>query len=117
MQYLLLIQEPRGQRAQRTRAEGEAVYERMVQFGAGLQERGVLVSSQSLAGDDAGVRVQVRAGERRLVDGPFSEAKEMVGGFFLIDCASQEQALAIAAECPAAGWAAVEVRPVGPCYV
>ena len=62
------------------------------------------------------MRVQVRAGERRLVDGPFSEAKEMVGGFFLIDCASQDEALVVAAECPAAAWATVEVRPIAPCY-
>jgi hypothetical protein len=60
--------------------------------------------------------VQVRDGQTRLRDGPFAEAKEMVGGFFLLDCASRDEALAIAAQCPAAQWATVEVRAVGPCY-
>jgi hypothetical protein len=60
--------------------------------------------------------VQVRDGRRTLVDGPFSESKEMVGGFFLVDCRTREEAVAIAAECPAAEWATVEVRAYGACY-
>ena len=51
-----------------------------------------------------------------MVDGPFAEAKEMVGGFFLLDCDSMAEAVAIAHECPAAEWATVEVRALGPCY-
>jgi hypothetical protein len=51
-----------------------------------------------------------------VLDGPFAEAKEMVGGFFLLDCKTREEAVAIAKQCPAAEWAMVEVRAVGPCY-
>ena len=40
----------------------------------------------------------------------------MVGGFFLIDCATRDEAIAIARECPAAEWATVEVRELAPCY-
>jgi hypothetical protein len=58
----------------------------------------------------------VRAGKSNVLDGPFAEAKEMVGGFFLVDCASREEAVAIARQCPAAEWATVEVRETGPCY-
>jgi YCII-related domain len=46
----------------------------------------------------------------------FAEAKEMVGGFFLLDCKTQAEAIAIAAECPAAQWCTVAVREVGPCF-
>ena len=53
----------------------------------------------------------------RVMDGPFAEAKEMIGGFFLIDVATREQALAWAARCPAVAWATVEVRETGPCYL
>ena len=59
----------------------------------------------------------MRAGQRRLLDGPFAEAKEMVGGYFLLDCATRDEAVAIAAQCPAAAWATVEVRETGPCYM
>lgn len=116
MSYMLLIVEPAGQRRERSEEEGRAVYDRMLRFAAGLKERGLLTMTQSLRSDADGVRVQVRGGRRKVVDGPFTEAKEMVGGFFLLDCDSREQAVAIAAECPAAEWATVEVRELGPCY-
>jgi hypothetical protein len=51
-----------------------------------------------------------------IVDGPFAEAREMVGGFFLLSCETRAQALAIAQQCPAAEWATVEVRELGPCF-
>jgi hypothetical protein len=113
---MLLIVEPPGQRQTRTEAEGRAVYDRMLQFADRLKQRGVLLGVQSLRSDADGVRVQVRDGRRTLVDGPFSESKEMVGGFFLVDCRTREEAVAIAAECPAAEWATVEVRAYGACY-
>jgi hypothetical protein len=116
MSYMLIINEPRGQREGRTRAEGEALYQRMVDFGERLKARGVLVGVESLASDAGAARVSVRGGRRSVVDGPFAEAKEMIGGFFLIDVATREEALAIAEECPAAEWATVEVRAVAPCY-
>jgi len=117
MAYLLLIHEPVGQRATRSLAEGEAVYERMLQFGRDLKARGLLLASESLATPDAGAaRVQVSGGKPLVLDGPFAEAKEMVGGFFLLDCATREEAVAIAGQCPAAEWATVEVRGTGPCF-
>ena len=117
MSYMLLIHEEVGQRQERTRAEGEAVYARMLEFAGSLQRRGVLRGVESLASLDArSARVRVRAGKPTVLDGPFAEAKEMVGGFFLIDVPTREEALAIARECPAAEWATVEVRETGPCY-
>jgi hypothetical protein len=88
----------------------------MVQFAEGLKARGVLRAVESLVSDDRGTRVAVRGGRSSVMDGPFTEAREMIGGFFLLDCASKEEALAIARECPAAEWASVEVRETGPCF-
>jgi hypothetical protein len=116
MPYMLLIAEPRGQRETRTQAEGEALYARMLQFADDLAARGVLIDAQSLVSDKQAARVQVREGRASVLDGPFAEVKEMIGGFFLIDCATREEALAIARECPAAEWASVEVRETGPCF-
>ncbi|TWO70278.1 dehydrogenase [Caenimonas sedimenti] len=118
MPYMLLIHEPLGQRATRSRAEGEAVFERMVRFGDELRTQDVLLAVESLANQDAGAtRVQVRGGKASVVDGPFAEAKEMVGGFYLLNVKTREEALAIARRCPAAEWATVEVRETAPCYV
>jgi len=116
LSYMLLIMEPTGQRRARSEEEGRRLYQRMLDFSAELRARGVLKASQALKSDTESVRVQVRDGRRSLLDGPFSEAKEMVGGFFLLDCATRAEAVSIAAECPAAAWATVEVRELGPCF-
>lgn len=116
MPYALLIVEPVGQRASRSEEEGRDLFAQMTRWGKSLQRRGLLLGVQSLRSDADGVRVQLRDGRRRTVDGPFSEAREMVGGFFLIDCDDKAQAIEIATECPAAAWATVEVREFGPCF-
>jgi hypothetical protein len=116
MSYMLLIQEPVGQRQARTEAEGRAVWDRMLKFADRLKQRGVLLAAESLVSQDRSSRIKVSGGRAQVVDGPFAEAKEMVGGFFLLNCATREEAMAIARECPAAEWAAVEVRATGPCY-
>jgi hypothetical protein len=116
MTYMLLILEPLGQRQSRTKAEGMAAYDAMVAFGQELQDQGLLVASQSLSGHAEATRVQVRQGQAQVLDGPFAEAKEMVGGFFLLNCASKAEAVAIAQRCPAAQWCTVEVRSLAPCH-
>jgi hypothetical protein len=114
---MLLIHEPVGQRATRSDAEGRAAYERMLRWGDELKERGLLLAAESLASTESAVRVTVPAGKARIVDGPFAEAKEMVGGFFMVDVDSRDEAIALAAECPAAEWATVEVRALAPCFI
>jgi hypothetical protein len=116
MAYMLMLVEPVGQRAERGVAAGKLVYDRMLGFAESLKARGVLRGVESLAGIEKGARLQVRDGKARVLDGPFAEAKEMVGGFFVVDVATLDEALALAAECPAAEWCTVEVRQVGPCW-
>jgi hypothetical protein len=116
MAYMLLIVEPPRQRQARSESEGRAFYDSMLRFSADLKSRGLLAMSQSLKTDTAGARVKVRDGAPRVVDGPFAEAKEMIGGFLLLNCETRAQAVAIAGECPAAQWATVEVRELGPCF-
>ena len=114
MAYMLMIVEPQGQRSTRTLAEGRAVYQRMLDYSARLKERGVLLAVESLS--SKAVRLNVHGGRRSLIDGPFTEAKELIGGFFLLKCATRDEALAYASECPAAEWATIEVRETAPCY-
>lgn len=116
MSYMLLIVEPVGQRAQRTEAEGRALYAAMQAFGDGLAREGKLRAVESLASQHGAARVTVAGGQTRVVDGPFAEAKEMIGGFFLLQNVGRDEAVALAARCPAAAWATVEVRALAPCY-
>jgi hypothetical protein len=112
---LLIIEKP-GDREARTEAEGRALYQQMLDYSAELKAQGLLSISQALRTDALATRLQMRDGKRVLVDGPFAEAKEMVGGFFLLTCETKDEALAIAARCPAAAYATVEVRELGPCF-
>ena len=82
-----------------------------------LAASGELVGHTILTGPDLAIIV-TGDGQTAPVrtDGPFAEVKEMIGGFFLVDCATRDEALAIARRCPAAQWASVEVRETGPCF-
>ena len=115
MPQMLLIVEPIGQRAERGRVAGEAAYQRMLDFAAELKTEGLLLGTNSLG--TAARRYARRDGAVQVWDGPFAEAKEMVGGYFLLDTEDPEVALAWAGRCPAAEWATVEIRGVGPCYL
>ncbi len=115
MTYMLLIMEPPGQRGERSEAEGRAAYAAMLAYADRLKARGLLTQAQALTSETS--RVEVRAGKARTLDGPFAEAKEVVGGFFLLEVATRAEAEAIAAECPAAQFATVEVREFGPCFM
>jgi hypothetical protein len=116
MPYLLLVVEDAETRRTRSAADGRAAYERMLRFTDDLKRRGVHRASESLTSDAQGARVQVRGGKRIVTDGPFAEAKEIVGGFFLVDCDTRDQAVALARECPASEWATIEVREIGRCW-
>jgi len=116
MPYMLLIIEPIGQREARTEEEGRQAYAVMRRFADELAGQGLLVSAESLASQQGAARVQQRGGKAQVIDGPFAEAKEMIGGFFLLNCQTREEAVAIAQRCPAAEWATVEVRSLAPCY-
>jgi hypothetical protein len=116
MAYMLFMVEPIGQRQARTEQEGRDAYARMVEWGESLKERGLLLASESLRSQASATRVRISAGHAHVIDGPFAETKEMIGGYFLVDCASQEEAVAIAKECPAAEWLTVEVRGLAACF-
>jgi hypothetical protein len=116
MAYMLLVVEPPEHRPGRTEREGREEYERMVRFSDELKRLGLLTMAQSLKSASAGARVSLRGGASSVLDGPFSEAKELIGGFFLLTCETRAQAIEIARQCPAAQWATIEVRELGPCF-
>ena len=79
------------------------------------QKLGIFEMGGGLLPSSQGHKVRMSSGRITVTDGPFAEAKEIVGGFFLLDC-SREQALEAAAACPAAEFATIEVREVAPCW-
>jgi hypothetical protein len=67
-----------------------------------------------LQGPDDATTVRVQAGQRVVHDGPFADAKEQLGGYFVIEVDTLDEALAWAERCPSATYASVEVRPILP---
>jgi hypothetical protein len=116
MSYMLLIIEPAGQRATRTEAEGREAYEQMKRFGQSIAAKGQLKAVESLASLNTAVRISHAGEQLQVLDGPFAEAKEMIGGFFLLQNVTRDEALAWGHACPAAQWCTVEVRALAPCF-
>ena len=77
-----------------------------------LAREPVTVGGDELEDPDTATTIRVRDGETLTTDGPFAETKEQLGGYYLIDCGSLDEALEFAARIPAAERGAVEVRPV-----
>jgi hypothetical protein len=77
-----------------------------------LADSGELIVSEGLADPSLAKRVTTRNGQTMTTDGPFAEVKEHLAGFYLVECDTEERALAIAAQVPDAVWGLVEVRPV-----
>jgi hypothetical protein len=72
----------------------------------------VVTDGSELQDSDAATTVRVRDGETLTTDGPFAETKEQLGGYYIVDCASLDEAIEFAARIPAAERGAVEVRPL-----
>ena len=115
MRYALLIVDPEsaqpssaspdaGVMAQVTREYGD--YTQM------LKDRGAYLGGEALQPNPTATTVRVKDGETIITDGPFIEAKEALGGFYLIEARDLDEALQLASACPGARFGAIEVRPI-----
>jgi hypothetical protein len=109
MKYMLLIYMTEDAM---TDAEREACYKDSAQLARDLHASGQFVSANPLLPVSQATSLRVREGKRLVTDGPFAETREQLGGYFLIDAANLDEALAVASRIPAAKKGAVEVRPV-----
>jgi hypothetical protein len=112
MKFMLLIHGDERAQAKRTEAETQRVVEAHMAFARDLRAAGKMLASERLRPEANGVRIRLKAGERQVVDGPFAETKEVVGGFYLIECASREEAVELASSVVLSDSGFVEVRPV-----
>jgi len=83
-----------------------------MRFSEEVRAAGKTVVSERLRPEDEASRVRVKAGQRQVMDGPFAETKEGLGGFYLLECASKDEALAWAKKVPIREGGFVDVRPV-----
>jgi hypothetical protein len=112
MKFMLLLWGDESQWANMSEEEMAADMARWDDFTNQLVAAGALVSGEALLGSDTSKMLRIEGGERIVTDGPYAETKEQLGGFYVIDCASMDEALDWAAKLPSADYGFTEVRPV-----
>jgi hypothetical protein len=108
---LLMIPKGYESAAPGTMPDPQAV-EAMMKYNQSLQEAGVLLALDGLHPPSTGARVSFAGGTPRVTDGPFTEVKEVLGGYWMIDVSSREEAIRWATRCPASENEIIEVRQV-----
>jgi len=84
----------------------------MMKYNEALQQAGILITLDGLHPPSAGARVSFASGKPVVTDGPFTESKEVLGGYWMIDVKSREEAIAWASKCPASENEIIEIRQV-----
>jgi hypothetical protein len=112
MQYMLLIYQAEGSGpAPDTAAFGELMAGYRA-FTEDVKAKGIMVAGDALEGIDNATTLRVRGARTEIVDGPFAETKEQLGGFYILDCKDLDEALGYAARIPSAKNGSIEVRPL-----
>ena len=111
MHYMLLIYGDESRWASLSDDETKAIYEEYYALSRELRERGALVSSHELQPTSTATTVRVEDGETIVTDGPFAETKEALGGYYIVEADSLDEAIEWAAKIPSARDGLIEVRP------
>jgi hypothetical protein len=112
MRYLLLIGGNDKHAPAPTPAQSQATLQAFMRFSEEIGTAGKTVVAERLRPEDQASRVRVKAGHHQITDGPFTETKEALGGFYLIECASKDEALEWAKKVPIGEGGFVDVRPI-----
>ena len=112
MKYLCLAYEEERVLNELTDAEWRELREETLQYVESLRAGGHLLDARPLQSATRAATVRVRQGRTSIPDGPFAETKEQLGGYFLLEAASFEEALGLAGRWPSARLGTIEVRPI-----
>jgi hypothetical protein len=110
MQYLLLIYDKESEWGKLSENEQEAIMKEYRDFTKSINDSGHYRAGSQLRPVSKARTVRIRDGKRLTTDGPFAETKEQLGGYYLIEAASPEEAVELAARVPSARFGSIEVR-------
>ena len=110
-QYMLMCCQPEVDAAE---AAGEDEMPMLLELHRNLREAGILLDVQRLRSTESATSVRVREGRTEITDGPFAVTKEVLAGYYILDCPDLDEAIRQAKRLPMAPWATIEVRPVMP---
>ncbi len=114
MQYLLLIYSDESRMAAMTPADGQQMSQVFGAYTEALKAAGALVGGERLRPTASATTVRVRDSKQQVLNGPYAETKEQLGGYYLIEAKDLDDALHWAARCPGASYGSMEVRPIWP---
>jgi hypothetical protein len=112
MRYMLMTYVQGDEFAKLPKAEQEKGYAAYFAYAEALKKAGVLRENHGLEPSSTATTVRITNGKPQVLDGPYADTKEQFGGYFIIDVADLDAAIAWAARCPAAGHGVVEIRPL-----
>jgi hypothetical protein len=112
MKYMLLVYHDQQAFARRSETERDSLLQESVQLANQLHANGQYLGAAPLHPSSETTCVRIRDGKRLVTDGPFTETREQVGGYFLIEARDRDEAIEIAGRIPGARIGTVEVRPV-----
>jgi hypothetical protein len=114
MKYILLIYGSEAGMAAASKADTERMLGAYGAYAEAMAKAGVIAGGDRLRPSTAATTVRVANGKTNVLNGPYAETKEQLGGYFMIDVPDLDAALSWAARCPGASHGAVEVRPIWP---
>ena len=114
MQYLLLIYQNEAEMEKAGEAATKAMHADYMSFTQSIVQAGHFKAGDALQRTSTATTVRVRGGKTLTTDGPFAETREQLGGYYLIEADSLDEALEWAAKIPAASTGSIEVRPLVP---
>ena len=112
MQYMLLIYGEERAAESMPRDQATEIVNAFMAYTKALQDAKILVASNRLRPTSAATMVRTVDGQTKVLDGPFAETKEQLGGYYLIDVPDLDAALDWAKRCPGARYGSIEVRPI-----
>jgi len=112
MQYLLLIYNDEERARAIPKDDINKMLPAFTAYTEALKKAGVLLGGNRLQFSSNATTVRIEDGKTKVLNGPYAETKEQLGGYYLIDAPDMDSALSWAARCPGANWGTVEVRPI-----
>lgn len=112
MQYLLMIYNDEERARAIPKDDMNKMLPAFAAYTEALKNAGVLLGGNRLQFSSNATTVRIQDGKTKVLNGPYAEAKEQLGGYYLIDVPDMDSALSWAARCPGANYGTVEVRPI-----
>lgn len=114
MKFMLLIHGDEQQMMANTKVDASGMSPEYAAYNEAMAKAGIIVGGERLKPTSTAASVRMKDGRTEILEGPYAETREQLGGYYMIDVADMDEAVKWAARCPAAQFGTIEVRPIWP---